>query len=112
MAIGYVTPLSWAAFRTLSMSSSNVNSGVCTPMKTNPCLLYRAAHARTYGSVRSQLMQVYVQKSTRTTLPCRSAAVSGGELSQAVAPPSEAKSLALDGLNGFTVIICITESLV
>jgi hypothetical protein len=30
-------------------------------------------------------------------------------LSQAVAPPSEAKSLALDGRNGFTVIICITE---
>src|SRR6185436_14796006 len=72
----------------------------------------RAAHARTYGSVRSQLMQVYVQKSTRTTLPRSSAAVSRGELSQAVAPSSEAKSLALDGLNGFTVIICITESLV
>ena len=51
-------------------------------------------------------------KVDRTTLPCMSSAVSGGELSQAVAPPSEAKSLALDGLNGFTVIICITESLV
>src|SRR4249920_1182389 len=112
MAIGYVTPLSCAAFRTLSTSSSNENSGVCTPTTTSPCSLYLAAHARTYGTVRSQLMQVYVQKSTRTTLPCRSAAVTGGELSQAVAPPSEARSLALDGLNGFTVSICITESLV
>src|SRR3954468_11913953 len=112
MAIGYVTPLSCTAFRTLSMSSSNENSGVCTPMTTNPCSLYRVAQARTYGTVRSQLMHVYVQKSTRTTLPCRSAAVSGGELSQAVAPPSEARSLALDGLNGFTLIICSTESLV
>ena len=36
------------------------------------------------------VMQVYVQKSTRTTLPGRSAAVGGSELSQAVAPPSEA----------------------
>ena len=62
--------------------------------------------------VRSQLMQVYVQKSTRTTLPCRSTAVSGSELSQAVAPPSEAKSLALDGLNGFAVSISLTEPLV
>src|SRR5439155_25745998 len=78
----------------------------------SPCSLYRSAHARTYGTVRSQLMQVYVQKSTRTTLPCRSAAVSGAELSQAVARPSEAKSLALESRNGFTVIVCITESLV
>ena len=34
---------------------------------------YFAAHARTKASVRSQLMQVYVQKSTRTTLPRSSA---------------------------------------
>ena len=58
------------------------------------------------------MMHVYVQKSMRTTLPCSAAAVRGGELSQPVAPRSEAKSLALDGLNGVTVIICITESLV
>src|SRR6185436_5574191 len=69
-------------------------------------------HARTYGAVRSQLMQVYVQKSTSTTLPCRSVAVRGGELSQAVAPPSEARSLAPEGLNGFAVSICVTEPLV
>src|SRR5437016_7998080 len=98
MAMGYVTPLSFAAFRTLSTCSSNENSGVCTPMTTSPCSLYRAAHARTYGTVRSQLMHVYVQKSTRTTLPCRSAAVSGGELSHAVAPTREPKSLAPEGL--------------
>src|SRR4029079_3951636 len=38
------------------------------------------------------------------------AAVRGGELSQAVPPPSEARSLALESRNGFTLIICITES--
>src|SRR4051794_22167 len=102
--MGYVMPRSVAACRTLSTFSSNENSGVCTPMTTSLCSLYPAAHARMYGTVRSQLMQVYVQKSTRTTLPCRSAAVSGGELSHAIAPPSEAKSLALDALNGFSVI--------
>ena len=35
-----------------------------------------------YGSVRRQLMQEYVQKSIRTTLPRRPARVSGSELSQ------------------------------
>ena len=53
-AMGYVTPLSFAALRMLSTFSSNENSGVCTPMTTSPCSLYRAAQARTYGSVRSQ----------------------------------------------------------
>src|SRR5215831_14507097 len=33
-------------------------------------------------------MQVYVQKSIRTTLPCRSLSVSGGVLSQPVLPAS------------------------
>src|SRR5215213_1579058 len=42
-----------------------------------------------YGSVRSQLMQVRVQKSTRTTWPRRSAGPSGSESSHSVAPPSE-----------------------
>src|SRR4051812_50206462 len=111
MAMGYVMRRSFAACRTWSTFSSNENSGVCTPMTTNPCSLYRAAHARTYGSVRSQLMHVYVQNSTRTTLPCRSAAVSGGEFSQAGAPPSEAKSLALGRFYGFTLEPCITHSL-
>ena len=36
---------------------SNVNSGVCTPITTSPCR-YFCAQARTYGSVRSQLMHV------------------------------------------------------
>src|SRR4029078_2814483 len=112
MAIGYLTPLSSAALRTLSTSPSNVNSGVWTPMTTSPCSLYLAAHARMYGAVRSQLMQVYVQKSTSTTLPCRSAAVRGAELSHVVALPSEARSLAPDCRNGSTVIHRITESLV
>src|SRR5207247_6932181 len=37
-------------------------------------------------SVRSQLMHVYVQKSTSTTFPRRPSGVSGSELSQPVAP--------------------------
>jgi hypothetical protein len=45
-----------------------------------------AAHARTKASVRSQLMQVYVQKSTRTTLPRSPAGVRGKEFNQPVAP--------------------------
>src|SRR6185503_4114286 len=36
-------------------------------------------------------MQVYVQKSTRTTLPRRPSGVSGSELSQPVAPSNEAR---------------------
>src|SRR6185437_14200943 len=36
-------------------------------------------------------MQVYVQKSTSTTLPRRPSGVSGGELSQAVAPSNDAR---------------------
>src|SRR5688572_15595640 len=42
-----------------------------------------------YGSVRSQLMQVSVQKSTRITWPRSSAGPSGSESSHSVAPPSE-----------------------
>ena len=55
-------------------------------MTTSPRSRYFAAHARTKASVRSQLMQVYVQKSTRTTLPRSSAGVRGDEFSQPVAP--------------------------
>src|SRR6185369_16892513 len=53
--------------------------------------LYLAAQARTYGSVRSQLTHVNVQKSTRTTFPRSPSAVSGGELSHAVAPRRDGK---------------------
>ena len=60
-------------------------------MTTNPASSYVSAHARMYESVRSQLMQVYVQKSTRTTLPRRFSVESGAELSQPVAPSSEGK---------------------
>jgi hypothetical protein len=42
-----------------------------------------------YGSVRSQLMQVYVQKSTTTTFPRSAAGVRGWEFSHPVAPASE-----------------------
>src|SRR5215467_11071515 len=84
--------MSFAARRTLARSFSTENSGVWTPMTTRPRSLYFAAHARTYGSVRSQLTHVYVQKSTTTTLPRRPSGVSGGELIQAVAPVKGASS--------------------
>ena len=81
--------MSWTACRTLSIFFSKSNSGVCTPITTRPWSLYFSAQARTYGSVRSQLMQVYVQKSTSTTLPRRPAALNGGAFSHPVAPASE-----------------------
>src|SRR5262245_24429232 len=74
------------AGRTLATSCSKGNSGVCTPIRTNPWSSYFSAQARTHGSVRIQLMHVYVPKSARTTLSFRSASVSGSELSQPVAP--------------------------
>src|SRR4051812_20204747 len=86
--MGYVTPISCAARRTLSMLCSKENSGVCAPITTRPCSAYLSAHARTYGSWRSQLTHVYVQKLTSTTLPRRPAVVSGAELSQSLAPSS------------------------
>src|SRR5829696_9958675 len=54
-------------------------------MTTRPRSRYFSDHARMKASVRSQLMQVYVQKSTRTTFPARPSGVSGDELSQPVA---------------------------
>src|SRR5262245_64652866 len=39
-----------------------------------------------YGGGRSELMQVYVQKSTSTTFPRSAFALKGGELSQPIAP--------------------------
>src|SRR3954465_2405488 len=84
--MGYLTSISFAAQRTLSMSFSNGNSGVCAPITTSPWLRYFSSQARTYGSVRSQFTHVYVQKSTSTTLPLRPAGVSGGELSHSAAP--------------------------
>ena len=57
------------AARTFDVTCSNANSGVCTPMITSPSSWYAAYHALRCGSVRRQLMQEYVQKSTSTTLP-------------------------------------------
>src|SRR5205823_14250442 len=68
------------------MSCSKENSGVWTPITTSPLWPYFFAQARRYGRVRSQLMQVKVQRSTATTLPRKPAGVSGGELSHAFAP--------------------------
>ena len=70
------------------MSCSNENSGVWTPMTISPSSRYARDQARTYGSWRSQLMQVSVQKFTSTTCPRSSAGPSGSELSHPVAPSS------------------------
>jgi hypothetical protein len=55
-------------------------------MITRPSSLYFSFQALMYGSVRRQLIQEYVQKSTRTTFPRRDAGVSAGELIHSVAP--------------------------
>src|ERR1700722_9315384 len=83
-------PRSRTALRTFVSSFSKGNSGVWTPMMTRPLSLYFSFHALIYGNVRRQLIQEYVQKSIRTTLPCRDASVRGGELIQAVAPERSA----------------------
>jgi hypothetical protein len=44
--------------RTLSTLCSMLNSGVCTPTTTKPCGPFVSAHARMYGSVLIQLMNV------------------------------------------------------
>src|SRR3954451_7833997 len=76
----------------LSRFFSKENSGVCTPIVTRPASRYFSDHARTYGSVRNQLMHVYVQKSTATTFPRSSSTVSGEEFSHDVAPLNEPSS--------------------
>jgi hypothetical protein len=58
---------------------------------TEICMAFPALDALREGYDGSQLMQVYVQKSTSTTLPLTSSAVSGGELSQPVAPSKPGK---------------------
>src|SRR3954468_6182178 len=90
---GYSTPSSTTAWRTLARSCSKPNSGAWTPTTTSPRSAYRSCHALTYGSVRSQLTQEYVQKSTSTGRPCSPAAVSGSVLSQ-----TGARSSAVSGL--------------
>src|SRR5687768_9619623 len=88
-AMGNSIRMSFIARRTFARSCSNSNSGECTPITTNPSAEYLFAHARTDGSVRSQLIHVYVQKSMSTTFPRRLAAVSGGVLIHVVALRSD-----------------------
>src|SRR5262245_61706719 len=77
-------------------------------MTTRPFALYVSAHARTEGMWRSQVMERYVQTSMRTTLPRRSAGVSGFELIHGPPPsnegsvPSTASGVS-DVIIGFTV---------
>src|ERR1700749_4132163 len=53
---------------------------------TSPAFAYASFHARSAGSVRSQLMHVNVQKSTSTTLPWRSVGDNGLLFSHSLAP--------------------------
>src|SRR6476646_8853170 len=89
--MGYPTRKSCDRATMLSTLCSNPNSGVWTPRTVRPASAYFAAHARTYGSVRSQLTQVYVQKSTRTTRPRSASGFNGSELSQPVAPSNDGR---------------------
>src|SRR5215213_1580479 len=58
-------------------------------MTISPSSRYAFDHPRTYGSWRSQLMHVSVQKFTTTTWPRSWAGPSGSELSHPVAARSE-----------------------
>src|ERR1035441_269578 len=79
-------PSRFAAEATLAGLCSKANSGVLTPTTTSPLLWYVWYHFSTYGMLRMQLIQEYVQKSTSTTLPFRPAMVRGGLLIQLVKP--------------------------
>jgi hypothetical protein len=83
-ATGQMILLAIISRRTLSRFCSNSNSGVWIPTTTSPFSRYLSCQARMRGSVRSQLIQVYVPKSTRTTRPRRSAADSGSEYETAI----------------------------
>jgi hypothetical protein len=69
-----------------SMSCSNENSGVWNSNDEQPVVAMACDHARTYGSRRSQLMHVSVQKFTSTTWLRSSAGPSCPELTHPVAP--------------------------
>src|SRR3954471_491158 len=56
-------------------------------MTIDPSPWQACDHARTYGSWRSQLMHVSVQKFTRTTWPRNSAGTRGPEIRHPGAPP-------------------------
>src|SRR5580765_6286487 len=97
MATGYSTFNARTAVVTLARSCSNENSGVCTPITTRPESRYFAAQLLMYGCGRSELMQVYVQKDTSTTLPCKEARPRDGELSQPTAPSKSGARPSSDG---------------
>src|SRR5271157_2896624 len=64
---------------TFAVLFSNSNSGVCTPTITRPLSRYASYQALRYGRVRTQFTQLYVQKSTTTTLPRRLSNMRGME---------------------------------
>ena len=66
---GQETISSCTAIWTFSSSFSKSNSGACTPSITSPWSAYFSCHSLRNGRVRRQFTHVYVQKSTRTTLP-------------------------------------------
>ena len=80
---------------------------MCTPTTVSPWRVYCSAQRFTWGRVRMQLMQAYVQKSTSTTRPRNCARLSGSELSQrsmpvnsGAAPKSGNDAAGLAGLAG------------
>ena len=85
-AIGYSTLVASTASPTFLDLALERELGLMDADDDGPRFRYFAAHARTKASVRSQLMQVYVQKSTRTTIPRSRAGVRGDEFGQPVAP--------------------------
>src|ERR1700722_16064702 len=86
MATGKATFKLCTAFSTFIGSCSNENSGVCTPITTNPASFYFVAQFFRNGSGRMELMQVYVQKLTSVTFPRSDLRLKGTELSQPMAP--------------------------
>ena len=90
MATDHVTLSRAIASLTLDSSFSNSNSGECTPTTTSPLLAYLSFQSLKYGNVRRQLMHVYVQKSTSTTLPRNSSIERGWLLIHCVIPVKSA----------------------
>jgi hypothetical protein len=110
--MGYVTPLSFTAFRTLSTPSSSENSGVVHADHDQPLFFVPRGPRAAVRQCTKPIDAGIGPEVDDTTLPLKVRRRRGAELNQAVALPIEAKSLALESRNGFTVIICITDSLV
>src|SRR3989449_1426191 len=79
-ATGYRTPSRFDASTTFACGFSQKNSGLWTPTTVSPNDAYRSCHARNCGITLRQLIQPYVQNSTRTTRARRPGIVRGSLL--------------------------------